>query len=66
MARVDTALSMMKMALALLDALDESAAAAHLQHAISAASREAVPSTIEDMEAALDTPSARAVLKRME
>lgn len=64
-ANTETAVSLMKMALALLDKTGEHDAAASLQHAISIADHEPIPTTIEEAEAMLETPAAQALLQRI-
>ena len=54
----NTAISLMKMALALLDAAVEQEAAVRLQHAINVAGREPIPQTIEEANTLLDALAA--------
>lgn len=61
----ETAISLMKMALALFDRAGEAASAAALQQAISVAGDEAIPLTIEQADALLDIPEARCLIDRM-
>ena len=65
MANTETAVSLMKMALALLDAEGELTVAAALQHAISIAEAEPIPQSIEEAEAMLASPAARALVQRI-
>ncbi len=59
------AVSLMRMALALLDRAAETEAACQLQQAIDIATHAQIPSTIEEAEAQLDTPEAQAILRRL-
>lgn len=56
--------SLMRRALELLDMVDEPAPAVHLQHAIDVLTNAPIPRTIEEAEAQLDTPEARAIQDR--
>lgn len=64
MADTETAISLMKTALKLLDAAGEGSAAAMLQHAISIAEGEPVPRMIEEVNERLVTAAARASIER--
>lgn len=59
------AMVMMQAALNILDDLGERDGAAHLQHAIDVVACEPVGEDITDFEAVLDSPAARALLKRL-
>lgn len=59
---VEMANQMMRSALVLLDGAGEHDAAIKLQHAISIVERQPIPTTIKEMDVALDTPEARAIL----
>ena len=65
MADTETAISLMKMALALLDRAGDAVSAAALQQAISVADDEAIPLTIEQADVLLGTPEARSLIERM-
>lgn len=56
--------SLMQRALELLDIADEPAPAVHLQQAINVLTGAPIPRTIEEAEAQLDTPEARAIQDR--
>jgi hypothetical protein len=62
---LNTALNLMTMALTLLDDIGERLPAIDLQHAIDVLTDAPVPRTIEEAEAMLDTPEARAMRSRL-
>ena len=64
MANVETAISLMKMALALLGTEGEDSAAVMLQHSISIAEREPIPRTVEEADELLNAPAARTAVRR--
>lgn len=59
------ALRLMDRALEVLDELDESDVAVHLQHAIDIARKAPIPQTVEEAEALLDSPEAQALQRRL-
>lgn len=62
---ISTAVSLMRMALALFDQAGNTRAAAHLQHAIDVAIDAPIPRTTEEADALLETHEARRLLDRL-
>ncbi|PZU06004.1 hypothetical protein [Sphingomonas sp.] len=59
-----TAVSLMRMALGLLDKAGKTTAAAYLQHAIDVAIDAPIPRTVEEVEAHFETDDGRKLLRR--